>query len=130
MRERVRSAKGHLPAQEVLASAVEVFKALGNPQRLSIIHALSHEEMTVGDLAHALDMSLTVVSQHLAILRRLSLVAGRDAGRLTFYRIIDEVVSHLVHDCLAHVGGDEASSPRRPHRRGEAEPTTLRARSR
>ena len=118
MRERVRSARGHLPAPEVLSSAVEVFKALGNPQRLSIVHALSHGEMTVGDLAHALDMSLTLVSQHLAILRRLALVAGRDEGRLTFYRVIDDVVSHLVHDCLEHVGAAEPRAPRRARRRG------------
>jgi len=101
MRERVRSARGHLPAPEVLSSAVEVFKAL-----------------TVGDLAHALDMSLTLVSQHLAILRRLALVAGRDEGRLTFYRVIDDVVSHLVHDCLEHVGAAEPRAPRRARRRG------------
>lgn len=118
MRDRVRSARGHLPAPEALASAVEVFKALGNPQRLSIIHALSHEEMSVGDIAHALDMSLTVVSQHLAILRRLSLVAGRDEGRLTFYRVIDDVVSHLVHDCLEHVGASEPRGARRTRRGG------------
>jgi DNA-binding transcriptional ArsR family regulator len=98
----------HLPTLDVLTAAVEVFKALGNPQRLSIIHALSHEELSVGDLAHALEMSLTVASQHLAILRHLKLVAGRDAGRSTYYRVVDDVVSHLVHDCLEHVGGAEA----------------------
>jgi ArsR family transcriptional regulator len=118
MRNRVRSARGHLPAPEALASAVEVFKALGNAPRLSIIHALSHEEMSVGDLAHALDMSLTLVSQHLAILRRLALVAGRDEGRLTFYRVIDGVVNHLVHDCLEHVGAGERRAHRRMRRGG------------
>jgi ArsR family transcriptional regulator len=103
------------PAQDALFAAVEVFKALGNPQRLSMIHALTHDELSVGELARALDLSLTVTSQHLAILRRLRLVAGRDDGRLTFYRVIDEVVSHLVHDCLDHCGAPE---PARPKRRG------------
>ena len=93
--------------QNALPSAVEVFKALGNPQRLSIIHALSHDELSVGELARALGMSPTVASQHLAILRRLRLVAGRDDGRLTFYRVVDPAVSHLVHDCLEHCGARE-----------------------
>jgi DNA-binding transcriptional ArsR family regulator len=97
----------HLPEPDVLSSAVEVFKALGNPQRLSIIHALSHEELSVGDLARGLGISMTVASQHLSILRRLALVASRDDGRLTYYRVVDDVVSHLVHDCLEHVGGEE-----------------------
>ncbi len=105
----------HLPEHDVLAAAVEVFKALGNPQRLAIIHALSHEELSVGEIARVLDISLTVASQNLAILRRLRLVEGRDDGRLTFYRVIDNVVSHLVHDCLQHCGGRE---PKRGKRKG------------
>ncbi|HTR53638.1 MAG TPA: metalloregulator ArsR/SmtB family transcription factor [Kofleriaceae bacterium] len=107
---------GHLPSADVLSSAVEVFKALGNSQRLSIIHALSHEEMSVGDLALTLGISMTVVSQSLAILRRLKLVAGRDRGRLTFYRVIDDVVSHLVHDCLEHCGANERAHRKRARR--------------
>ncbi len=111
-----KHADAHLPDHDVLAAAVEVFKALGNPQRLAIIHALSHDELSVGDLARALDISLTVASQNLAILRRLRLVEGRDDGRLTFYRVIDEVVSHLVHDCLQHCGGPEPKRGKRKAR--------------
>ena len=90
-----------------MLSAVEVFKALGNPQRLSIIHALTHDDLSVGELARTLGLTLTSTSQHLAILRRLRLVQGRDDGRLTFYRVIDDVVSHLVHVCLEHCGAPE-----------------------
>jgi DNA-binding transcriptional ArsR family regulator len=105
------------PEPTVLTAAVEVFKALANPQRLAIIHALSHAEMSVSDLARALDMSLTVTSQSLSILRRLRLVAFRDDGRLTYYRIIDDVVSHLVHDCLEHCSAEEPSPGKRGARR-------------
>jgi ArsR family transcriptional regulator len=97
----------YLPPEDALLSAVEVFKALGNPQRLSIIHALTHDELSVTELARALGLRLTVASQHLAILRRLRLVQGRDDGRLTFYRVIDDTVTHLVHDCLEHCGAPE-----------------------
>lgn len=102
----------YAPDPEVLIAAVEVFKALGNPQRLALIHTLSHAELSVGDVARGLGMSLTVASQHLAILRRLKLVAGRDDGRLTYYRVIDDVVSHLVHDCLEHCGAHEPMKPK------------------
>ena len=102
--EQVRATRDGLPAPEALAEAVEVFKLLANPVRLSLMHALAHDELTVGDLARALDLSLSVTSHQLALLRRMRLVASRDEGRLTYYRATDELVGHLVHDCLAHVG--------------------------
>lgn len=86
-----------------MQDAAEVFRALASPVRLSIVHALAHDELSVGDLAHALDLALSVTSQQLSILRRLKLVAKRDEGRLTFYRVVDDRVEHLVHDCLVHV---------------------------
>ena len=102
---RLAAAKASLPPAGVLRAATEVFKALGNPMRVSIMHALSHEELSVGDLSRALELSISATSQQLSVLRRLGLVAGRDEGRFTFYRVTDELVGHLVHDCLAHVGG-------------------------
>lgn len=106
-----------LPHDDVVRDSVEVFKALANPVRLSIIHALAHEELSVGDLAHVLGLSLSVASHQLALLRRLKLVSWRDEGRLTFYRTSDAFVSHLVHDCLERISRElglayEESAPR------------------
>jgi ArsR family transcriptional regulator len=113
---KVEAARAGLPEADVLRDASEVFKALASPVRLSIVHALAHDELSVGDLARALDLRLSVASQQLSVLRRLKLVAGRDAGRLTFYRVIDSQVEHLVHDCLHHVerGLDRPASHRPP----------------
>lgn len=99
----MRATRDGRPAPEVLADAAEVFRLLANPVRLSLIHALAHAELTVGDLARALSLSLSGTSHQLALLRRRRLVATRDEGRLTYYRATDEFVGHLVHDCLAHV---------------------------
>ncbi len=101
---KVRATRDGLPAPAVLGEAAEVFKLLANPVRLSLMHALAHDVLTVGDLARALDLSLSVTSHQLALLRRMRLVASRDEGRLTHYRATDEFVGHLVHDCLVHVG--------------------------
>ena len=99
----VTATRKGLPAPEVLVEATEVFRLLSNRVRLSLLHALSHAEMTVGDVARALDLSLSATSHQLASLRRMRLVASRDEGRLTYYRANDDFVGHLVHDCLAHV---------------------------
>jgi DNA-binding transcriptional ArsR family regulator len=94
--------------------AVEVFRLLASPVRLCIMHALAHHEMSVGDLARAMDLSLSRTSHQLALLRRMKLVAGHDEGRLAFYRATDDFVGHLVHDCLAHVG-EKLAVRSRPH---------------
>jgi DNA-binding transcriptional ArsR family regulator len=102
--KKIIALRAALPAPEVLGEAAEVFRLLSNPVRLALMHALTHDELTVGDLARGLDLSLSVTSHQLALLRRMRLVAARDESRLTYYRASDEFVGHLVHDGLAHVG--------------------------
>jgi ArsR family transcriptional regulator len=104
-----------LPADEVIADAVEVLKALANPVRIRIVHALTHDELCVGDLAQAFGLSMSVVSHQLALLRRLKLVAAREDGRQTYYRVIDDLVGDLVHDCFAHVEARSPMAPRHHH---------------
>jgi DNA-binding transcriptional ArsR family regulator len=114
---KVKSLRSSLPTDEATAEAVEVFLALSNPLRLRLMHALAHEELCVGDLAHALGLSMSAVSHQLAFLRHLKLVAAREEGRKSYYRVIDEFVARLVHDCLAHVGGEHPGTPHHhPHR--------------
>src|SRR5438034_812533 len=78
-----------LPIDDAVQDATEMFQALANPTRIRIMHALAHDEMSVGDLARALELSMSALSHQLAILRLLRLVATREDGRQTFYRVID-----------------------------------------
>lgn len=116
-RKKVDKLRAELPTPEATAEAVEVFLALSNPLRLRLMHALAHNELCVGDLAHALGLSMSAVSHQLAFLRHLKLVAAREDGRKSYYRVIDAFVARLVHDCLAHVGGERpGASHHHPHR--------------
>ncbi len=105
------------PDPDAVRAAVELFKVLGNPQRLAILRALDGAERSVGDLAKLMGSTLTVASQNLAILRRLQIVAGRDDGRMTYYRLIDGSVGDLARRCLEHCNQSQAQRRHREYMR-------------
>ncbi|MDO5067109.1 MAG: metalloregulator ArsR/SmtB family transcription factor [Propionibacteriaceae bacterium] len=78
------------------------FKALSNPVRAAIVHLLSTQERTVGQLVEELGLAQPLVSQHLRVLRGSSMVATRRQGQEIWYRICDQHIAHVVGDALKH----------------------------
>src|SRR5579859_706202 len=76
--------------------AVSVLKALGSTNRLLLLCQLLDGERSVGDLAEALGLAQSVVSQHLSLLRRDGLVAGRREGQSIYYAIRDSRLHALM----------------------------------
>jgi DNA-binding transcriptional ArsR family regulator len=66
-----------------------ILKALANPVRLQILHALADGPAVVGRLAADLELSQPNVSQHLAILRSTGRVEADRGGREARYRLAD-----------------------------------------
>lgn len=66
------------------------FKALGDPTRSRMVLALSLQELSVGDLAHAIGASLSATSHQLRILRDLEMVRVRRAGKSQLYALNEE----------------------------------------
>ena len=58
-----------------------VFRALGDPSRLSMIERLSHGPATVGELAEPLAMSLAGASKHVGVLEKAGLLGRTKRGR-------------------------------------------------
>ncbi|MFJ3923244.1 ArsR/SmtB family transcription factor [Streptomyces sp. NPDC090022] len=86
------------------ATAVaEVMQGLASPARIRILARLLHSPCSVGDLAEDLALSQPTVSNHLRLLRHLSLVTGRRTGRSVVYELHDDHVTALLHQVLAHV---------------------------
>jgi len=72
------------------AQVAERLKALANGRRLMVLCKLTeHGEMTVGDLADAVDLSSSALSQHLAKMREEGLVTYRRESQTLWYRIAD-----------------------------------------
>ena len=84
---------------EIVASR---FRALGEPMRIRMLDLLRDGEMTVGELAEALDTTQQNVSKHVGILQRAGIIGRRRDGMCTPYTIIDETVLDL---CAIVCGG-------------------------
>jgi ArsR family transcriptional regulator len=86
--------------QRFAAKADEVaalLKALGNQRRLMVLCQLAeHGEMRVGDLALAVGLSQSALSQHLAVLREEGLLAFRREAQTLWYRIADPRAEELL----------------------------------
>ncbi len=101
--EKVRRARAEMKPAEVVLLLAETFRALGDPNRLRLVHALSRQELCVCDLAAAVGMSQSAVSHSLRILRQLRLVQSRRESKTTYYRLDDEHIARLAADGFAHV---------------------------
>ena len=71
------------------------FRALGEPARLQILHALRGGEVSVNDLVDVTGLGQANVSKHLQILHSLGFVARRKEGLFVYYRLADKDVFRM-----------------------------------
>lgn len=81
----------------------DVFKVLGDPTRLRILHALMNGERCVMDIAGQIGMGQSAVSYQLRILRDACLVQFRRDGKVVYYSLADDHVFTLLAVGLEHV---------------------------
>lgn len=86
----------------------ELFATLGDPSRARIVHllAISDSELCVCDIALVLGMSVSALSHQLRFLRGRGAVERRKAGRIAFYRLVDDHLRDLVLGAASHVAED------------------------
>jgi ArsR family transcriptional regulator, cadmium/lead-responsive transcriptional repressor len=70
-----------------LTPAVSLFRSLGDPTRLAIVHELAKGERRVVDLTRHLGLAQSTVSAHLALMRESGVVQSRALGRQSLYRL-------------------------------------------
>lgn len=76
--------------------AAELLAAMANPKRLLILCHLLDEELSVGELSARVDLAQSPLSQHLAKLRALRLVAARRDGQSIRYRLASDEVTKVL----------------------------------
>lgn len=67
-------------AAEDAKGRARVFKALGHPLRLQIVHALQRGEMMLGDLVPLAGINQSNLSRHIGVLKQAGLVRDRRVG--------------------------------------------------
>ena len=80
---------------EALKLVASRFKLLADPMRLTILNQLEGGELSVNEIAEAVEASQPNVSKHLKILQEAGLLHRRQEGNTVFYSIADESVFQL-----------------------------------
>ena len=72
------------------SEASALLAALANEKRMLILCHLVNQERSVGELATALGVRQSTISQHLALLRRDGIVEQRRAAQSQFYSLVGD----------------------------------------
>lgn len=94
--ESVYHARLHLEDENAIMSAADLFSVLGDTTRLRVLVSLLHGELCVTDIAVATGVNRTTISHQLRVLRRNSIVSRRREGKVVYYSIANETLTHLL----------------------------------
>ncbi|MBS1183251.1 MAG: bigR 1 [Proteobacteria bacterium] len=76
--------------------AARLLSALGQTKRLMVLCRLVDREMSVGALAESVGLGQSALSQHLARLRDLGIVATRREAQTIYYRLASDNARRLI----------------------------------
>ncbi len=90
--------------EEDVAQLADMFRLMGDASRLRIIVACLGDPISVGDIAAQLDLSQSLVSHHLRLLRAARVLKAKRRGKQMFYSACDAHIECVITDMMAHIG--------------------------
>ncbi|MBR2814486.1 MAG: winged helix-turn-helix transcriptional regulator [Reyranella sp.] len=81
----------------------DLFRLLGDPTRLKIVVSCLRTPLAVSDIADRLELSVSLVSHHLRLLKGARLVRAERQGKQVYYEADDAHVRRMVEDMVSHV---------------------------
>jgi ArsR family transcriptional regulator, lead/cadmium/zinc/bismuth-responsive transcriptional repressor len=81
----------------------EMFRLLGEPNRLSIVASCLDRPLSVGEITSRLGLSQSLVSHHLRLLRAARLLKAGRRGKQIFYSIPDCHVRDMLTNMIEHL---------------------------
>ena len=102
-KEKVNKVKKQLIDEDCFLGISETFKTLGDKTRIKILYALSKEEICVCDISAVIQMSISLVSHQLRMLKDKKLVKYRKEGIIVYYSLDDDHVVKLLKMAYDHI---------------------------
>lgn len=91
------------PPDEAVDQLADLFHLLGDATRLRIVLACLARPTAVGEIAATLDLSSSLVSHHLRLLRAARIVKAERQGKQVFYAALDAHISSLLSTMFEHI---------------------------
>ena len=104
--ESTRTVQWAAPSEDQVTELTDMFRLMSDPSRLRIILTCLNSWVAVGDIAHNLGLSASLVSHHLRLLRASRLVQSERRGNRVFYMITDEHIRRVLTDMVEHISED------------------------
>lgn len=89
--------------EERAVELAEIFRLLGDANRLRIAVVCLDSPVCVGDIAQQVGLSASLVSHHLRLLRAARFVRSQKRGKQVFCGVVDDHVRCVINDMVAHV---------------------------
>lgn len=89
--------------EDATSQLADMFRMMGDSSRLRIILACLAEPVCVSDIAAQLQLSGSLVSHHLRLLRAARVLRAERRGKQVFYSVADEHIRCVLYDMVDHV---------------------------
>lgn len=94
-------------SEDKAAQLAEVFHLMGDPSRLRIVFTCLDDPVCVSDIAAQLQLSASLVSHHLRLLKAARLLSAERRGKKVFYSAADQHIRHVLSDMAIHISEPE-----------------------
>lgn len=94
--------------EKIYEVAAKMFKSMAHPVRIEIIYYLKEGKLSVSDIKEKLNISQSMTSQHLAILKNMEVVDCEKKANVCYYFIRNKEVLKLL-ECVEHCAKDRLS---------------------
>jgi DNA-binding transcriptional ArsR family regulator len=81
----------------------DTFGMLSDPTRLAIVLTCLDQEHSAGDITTKLDVSQSLVSHHLRLLRAARMLRSERRGKKIFYEMADDCVRDVLKIMINHM---------------------------
>lgn len=100
-----------MPQESLLSDAdgetayylADLFRVFADSTRIRILCTIIEEEVCVGDIAAALNMTVSAISHQLRILKTAGLVKYRKVGKISYYSLADDHVKTIMAQGIEHI---------------------------